>query len=235
MKKMTLMQHFSELRRRFLWCVLIFVLAFVAGWYVAPWIQEFLTGPLLVVWQDGALLYSGVSDGLMINFSLATLVALLVLLPVLLWHVWAFVAPGLKKNERHFIFPVLIMSPLLFLAGAVFAFYVLFPIIFEFFIKLNLDVFVPAVLLPTARGYLGFVIGLLKVFGIAFQLPLVMVLLNRIGVLQRALVQKMRRYAIVGIVVVAAVLTPPDVVSQICLALPMWLLFEAGIFFMRRD
>ncbi len=235
MKKMTLIQHFAELRRRFLWTVLFFVGAFVVGWVVAPWIQDFLTAPLLKVWQGGALLYGGLSDGLMITFSLATWFAVLVVLPVLLWHIWAFVAPGLKKAERNFIWPALVMSPVLFLLGAAFAFYVLFPIIFEFFVRLNLDSLVPSVLLPSARDYLVFVIGLLKVFGVAFQLPLVMVMLNRLGILPRDKVLKMRRYAIVIIVVIAAVLTPPDVVSQICLALPMWLLFEAGIFFMRRD
>ncbi len=145
-----------------------------------------------------------------------------------------FVAPGLKKNERQFIWPVLILSPILFLLGAGFAFYFLFPIVFKFFVELNQDTSVPNLLLPAARDYLSFAIGMLKVFGIAFQLPLVMVLLNRLGILPRASVIKMRRYALVFIVIVAAILTPPDVVSQILLALPLWFLFEASILFMRR-
>lgn len=235
MKQMTMMQHFSELRRRILWVALIFACAFVGGWYVAPALQEFLTAPLLSVWGEGALIYTGLTDGLMIQFSLATLFALVVIAPVVLWHVWAFVAPGLKKNERGFILPVLFMSPVLFLMGAAFAFWFLFPIVFEFFVELNMAAPVPSVLLPAARDYLSFAIGMLKVFGIAFQLPLVLVLLNRIGVLGRARVLKMRRYAIVLIVIVAAVLTPPDVVSQVLLALPMWALFEISILFMRRD
>lgn len=235
MKQMTLMQHFSELRRRILWTALIFACAFVCGWYVAPVLQEFLTAPLLSVWGEGALIYTGLTDGLMIQFSLATLFALVVIAPVVLWHVWAFVAPGLKKNERGFISPILIMSPILFLLGAAFAFYFLFPIVFKFFVELNQSAPVPAVLLPAARDYLTFAIGLLKVFGVAFQLPLVLVLLNRIGVLPRARVLKMRRYAIVFIVIAAAILTPPDIVSQILLALPMWALFEISILFMRRD
>ena len=235
MKQMTLMQHFSELRRRILWTALIFAFAFVCGWYVAPVLQEFLTAPLLSVWGEGALIYTGLTDGLMIQFSLATLFALVVIAPVVLWHVWAFVAPGLKKNERGFILPILIMSPILFLLGVAFAFYFLFPIVFKFFVELNRSAPVPAVLLPAARDYLTFAIGLLKVFGVAFQLPLVLVLLNRIGVLPRARVLKMRRYAIVFIVIAAAILTPPDIVSQILLALPMWALFEISILFMRRD
>lgn len=235
MKNMTLLQHFSELRRRMLWLALIFVLTFVGGWYVAPMIQEFLTRPLLNVWGQGSLLYTGLPDGLMIRFSLASLFALIVILPVVLWHAWAFVAPGLRKNEKKIIWPMLFASPILFLLGAGFAFYFLFPVVFRFFVELNQSAPVPSMLMPVARDYLSFAIGLLKVFGVAFQLPLVLVLLNKIGILSRSSVLKMRRYAIVLIVVVAAVLTPPDVVSQVMLALPMWALFEISILFMRRD
>lgn len=235
MKKMTLMQHFSELRRRILWTVLIFAVGFVAGWFVAPWMQEFLTAPLLRVWSDGTLLYTGLTDGLIIQLSLATMLALLITMPAALWHIWAFVAPGLKKTERNFIWPILVLSPVLFIVGAAFAFYILFPFAFKFFIELNAAAPVPIMMLPAAKDYLSFAVGLLKVFGVAFQLPLVLVLLNRLGILPRARVVKMRRYAIVFIVIAAAVLTPPDVVSQILLALPMWALFEASILFMRRD
>ena len=159
----------------------------------------------------------------------------MIVLPVALWHLWAFVAPGLKKNEKKLIWPILILSPILFLMGAAFAFYFLFPIAFKFFIDLNQTDTVPSVLLPVARDYLRFAIGLLKVFGVAFQLPLLLVLLNRIGVLKRQSVLKMRRYAIILIVIVAAILTPPDIVSQVLLAVPLWLLYEVSILFMRKD
>ncbi len=235
MKKMTLIQHFAELRSRILWTFAIFAAAFVGGWYVSPALQEFLSAPLMSVWPDGTMLYTGLTDALMIRLSLAGMFGLLVTMPAALWNVWAFVAPGLKKNERKIIWPMMIMSPVLFVLGAAFAFYILFPFAFKFFIELNESVSVPAVLMPAARDYLRFAIGLLKVFGVAFQLPLVLVLLNRIGVLPRARVVQMRRYAIVIIVVLAAVLTPPDIVSQILLALPMWALFEISILFMRRD
>ncbi len=111
----------------------------------------------------------------------------------------------------------MVLSPILFLTGAGFAFYVLFPVAFKFFIELNLASTVPAVIMPAMRDYLSFTIGLLKIFGIAFQLPLVLVLVNRIGI----------------IVVVVAILTPPDIVSQMLLALPMWGLFEISLLFMR--
>lgn len=235
MKKMTLVQHFSELRRRILWTALIFIVAFCVGIYISPWIQNLLTAPLLNVWPGGAVLYSGLADGMMIDLSLGLTFGLMIILPVAMWHIWAFVAPGLKNNERRFILPFLIMSPILFILGAAFAFYVLFPVVFKFFVELNLASPVPAIVMPAARDYLSFAIGLLKVFGVAFQLPLVMVLLNRVGVLGRGRVIKMRRYAIVAIAVVAAILTPPDIVSQILLAIPLWLLFEISILFMRRD
>ena len=235
MKKMTMMQHFAELRRRILWTFLIFVCALVFGWCVAPITQDFLTTPLIRVWPDGALLYSGLTDGLMIQLSLAFVVGLMIIIPVALWHIWAYVAPGLKQKERRFIFPIICLSPVLFLIGAGFAFYVLMPFVFRFFIELNESAPVPSLMLPMARDYLSFAIGLLKVFGVAFQLPLVMVMLNRLGILSRAKTVKMRRYAIVVIAIAAAVLTPPDVVSQILLALPLWALFEISICFMKRD
>ncbi len=234
MKKMTIMQHFSELRRRILWTVLFFLIAFGLGWFVAPFIQEFLTAPLLSVWDDAQLIYTGITDGLMIDLSLAMLVAIMFTTPFALYQIWAFVAPGLHKNERSFVLPIFIVSPVLFLCGAAFAFYVLFPTVFKFFIELNESAPVPAIIMPAARDYLSFAIGMLKVFGIAFQLPLIMVLLNRAGILSRARVVAMRRYAIIVIVIAAAVLTPPDVVSQILLALPMWALFEVSILFMKK-
>jgi len=234
MKKMTMMQHFAELRRRILWTFGFFALMFGLGWWVAPYLQEFLTSPLVAVWDDAQMLYTGITDGLMITLSLALLVAIMLTIPFALYQIWAFVAPGLHKNERRFVLPIFIISPLLFIAGAAFAFYALFPTVFRFFIELTESAPVPAIIMPAVRDYLGFTIGLLKVFGIAFQLPLVLVLLNRMGVLPREKAVKMRRYAIVGIVIVAAVLTPPDVVSQILLALPMWGLFELSILFMRK-
>lgn len=235
MKNMTMGQHFAELRRRILWCLVIFCVAFCVGLFIAPWMQDFLTRPLLSVWPNGTLLYTGLADGMMIQLSLALMFALVVILPVGLWHVWAYVSPGLRENERKFIWPILIMSPILFVLGAGFAFWVLFPVAFKFFVELNQTAPVPAVLMPAVRDYLGFAIGMLRIFGIAFQLPLVMVLLNRIGVLKRSRVIKMRRYAIVAIVVAAAILTPPDIVSQVLLALPMWALFEISVCFMKRD
>lgn len=231
--KQTLMQHFAELRRRVIWTMLVFSAAFGCGFFAAPYVREILLHPLMNVWPDGAMLYTRVTDGLFIELSLATLFAIFATLPVALWHLWAFAAPGLRESERRLVGPVLVMSPLLFVAGAAFAYFVLFPIVFRFFIGLNNAGSMPSLLMPAISDYLALVIGMLKMFGLAFQLPLVLVVLNRIGLLSRAAVVKARRYAIVGIFIIAAILTPPDVVSQILLALPLWALFEISILFMR--
>ena len=233
--KMTLVQHFTELRRRILWCALIFLCAFGLGWVVAPYIELFLTTPLLRVWDDAELLYTGISDGLVIQFSLATLVALVITVPCFMWHIWAYVAPGLHKNERQFLIPIFLLSPILFIMGGAFAFYVLLPVVFKFFLELSESALVPTVLLPAISGYLAFAIGMLKVFGIAFQMPLILVCLNRIGVLSKSAVIHSRRYVIIGIFIVAAMLTPPDIVSQVLWAVPMWLLFEISLLFMKKD
>ncbi|MCL2538662.1 MAG: twin-arginine translocase subunit TatC [Alphaproteobacteria bacterium] len=234
-KNMTLLQHFVELRRRVMWSLVWFAAAFGIGWFVAPALQEFLTRPLLSAWGDGIMLYTAVTDGLFIQFSLAGLFAIFATVPAVLWHIWGFVAPGLHAPERRFIGPVLIMSPILFLAGTAFAYYFLFPMVFAFFIHMNESAPVPAAFLPVASNYLYFVIDLLKIFGLAFQLPLVLILLNRVGILSRRAVIKSRRYAVVGAFIIAAILTPPDVISSIMLALPLWALFEASILFMKKE
>jgi sec-independent protein translocase protein TatC len=233
--KMTLLQHFSELRRRVLWLLLIFIVSFAAGWFIAPTAQEFLTRPLMNAFAGGEMIYTGLADGLMVQFNLATLFAMFATIPFGLWHIWAFVAPGLRGAEKKFIAPILILSPILFIVGAAFAFYVLFPVAFGFFVQLNQSAPVPTAFLPATKDYLSFSIGLLKVFGLAFQLPLVMVLLNRLGVFPRQVAVRSRRYAIVIIFVVAAILTPPDVVSQCLLAAPLLGLFELALLFMKVD
>ncbi len=233
--KMTLMQHLAELRRRILWCVLVFLFAFAFGWIISPFVESFLVNPLINIWQDATLIYTKLTDGLMIKFSLATLVALIITIPVVLWHIWAYVAPGLHKNEKQLLLPIFILSPLLFVVGAAFAFYFLFPFVFKFFLDISKTNNVPAVLLPAVKGYLVFSIDLLKVFGLAFQLPLILIAMNKIGILSKQTAIKCRKYVIMCIFVAAAVLTPPDIVSQILLAIPMLLLFEISLLFMHDD
>lgn len=233
--KMTLMQHFAELRRRILWIAVFFVVMFGVGWFLAPMLQSFLTQPLLNAWPEGKFIYTGLPDGLMISFSLSGLFALVLTIPFALSQIWAFVAPALHKKEKILILPIIIMSPVLFLMGAAFAFYVLFPPAFKYFIEINQASPVPNVVMPSVTQYLKLTIQFLKIFGLSFQLPLIMVLLNKIGVLSREFVIKSRRYAIVIIFLAAAILTPTvDIVSQLLLAIPLCALFEIAIWFMKK-
>ena len=229
------MTHLRELKSRLLWTAGTFLLFFVFGIFIAPIMQSVLLVPLIESWGDGTIIYTRMTDGLYIDLSLAALFAIFTTMPVLLYHLWRFVSPGLKKQEKQLMLPIMVMSPVLFLIGASFAYFVLLPLAFEFFIRMNYTAAMDSVLLPHARDYLTFVISILKAFGIAFQLPLVLIVLNRTGLLARDMVIKYRRYAIVGIFVLASVLTPPDVLSQIILALPLILLFELSILFMRKN
>ena len=227
--KMTLMQHFKELRNRVLWSLLFFVLAFVAGFYFSPMVQDFIMAPLMNVWKSGEMIYTGIEDALMIQFSLAGLFAMLASMPFVLYHLWKYVAPALKQNEKKIIVPLIIVSPLLFISGAAFAYFILLPMMFEFFISIGSD---SVKMLPNVKNYLSFSIDILKAFGLAFQFPLVLIILNRAKLLSRKSVLSLSRYIIVGIFILAAILTPPDIISQIALALPLVVLFALSLLFM---
>jgi len=233
--KAPIMTHLHELKSRLLWTSGLFFVFFITGIIAAPIMQQVLLLPLIDAWDAGTIIYTRMTDGLYIDLSLAALFAIFATIPVFFYHLWRFISPGLRPNEKQLILPIMMASPVLFLMGAAFAYFILLPLAFEFFIRLNYTSAMYSVLLPHARDYLTFVISILKAFGIAFQLPLVLIVLNRTGILARDTVIKYRRYAIVGIFVLAAVLTPPDVLSQIILALPLIILFELSILFMKKS
>ncbi|MDR1071667.1 MAG: twin-arginine translocase subunit TatC [Rickettsiales bacterium] len=229
MQKMTLMQHFRELKNRVIWSMLFFAVAFGVGFYFVPDLQAAVMTPLLDVWANPKMIYTGIADGLGIEFSLAGLFALLLSAPFWLWQTWRYVSPALKKDEKKIAVPILLLSPALFVAGAVFAYYILLPIMFRFF----LDIGVAGVeMMPNMKDYLSFSIEILKAFGLAFQLPLLLVLLNRAHVFSRGQILAACRYIVIAIFVVAAALTPPDIISQIALALPLCALFGLSFLFM---
>jgi sec-independent protein translocase protein TatC len=228
--KMTLMGHFRELKNRVVWSLLFFAAAFFVGLYFADFLQSIILAPLRDVWENPAMIYTGIADGLTIEFSLAGLFALLVSIPFFLWQLWKYIAPALKKNEKKMAVPLMVVSPVLFLAGASFAYFILFPIMFEFFISVGGT---DAAFMPNMKNYLSFSVDMLKAFGFAFQFPLILVILNRAGVVSRKQLLSVGRYVVVGIFAVAAILTPPDVVSQIALAAPLLLLFGASFVFMK--
>ncbi|MDR1826189.1 MAG: twin-arginine translocase subunit TatC [Rickettsiales bacterium] len=229
MQKMTLMQHFRELKRRVVWSLAFFCAAFAMGLFVADALQSIITAPLFDVWAEPTMIYTGIADGLAIQFSLAGLFALFISAPFVLYQVWRYVSPALKRDEKKIAVAVLLASPILFLSGASFAYFILLPIMFAFFLQIAPET---AAMMPNVKTYLVFSLDLLKAFGLAFQFPLILILLNRTGVLSKKQLASMGRYFIVGIFIVAAVLTPPDIVSQIALALPLVVLFGLSFLFM---
>ena len=229
MQKMTLTQHFRELRRRVIWSLVFFCAAFALGFFISDALQSAMTAPLFGVWNDPAMIYTGIADGLVVQFSLAGLFALFASAPFFLYQTWMYVSPALKKNERKMAVAILFASPMLFALGAAFAYFVLLPMMFAFFLDATTD---SAIMMPNVKTYLVFSTDLLKAFGLAFQFPLALVLLNRSGAVSKKEIVSFGRYFIVGIFIIAAILTPPDPVSQVALALPLTLLFGLSFLFM---
>lgn len=235
-KKMPLLEHLVELRRRLLYSVAGFIIAFLVCFYFAQDMFNFLAAPLADHFKDAAgrrFIYTDLTEPFFTNVKLAAFGALCVSFPVLAGQIWAFVAPGLYKNERQAFLPFLIATPFMFVMGAAFFYYVLLPYAITFFAGFE-QAAAPehlAVQMENKVGeYIGFVMTLIFAFGLCFELPVLLSLLARVGLVTSAGLKSKRRYAIVIVFLVAAVVTPPDVFSQVSLAVPILLLYEISIF-----
>ncbi len=227
--KAPLLDHLIELRRRLLWSVTALGVAFVGCLYVARPIFAFLVQPLLRAGQ-GKIIYTDIFEAFFVELKVALFAALMIAFPVLATQVWRFVAPGLYAQEKRAFLPFLLMTPILFTAGAAMAYYVAMPIALTYLLGYSGNVGgVEQEALPGVGNYLNFVTKFIFGFGVAFLLPVVLMLLERAGIVTRDQLKKGRRYAIVAIVAVAAVLTPPDILSQVLLAVPLYLLYEFAI------
>jgi len=224
-----LLDHLIELRRRLLWSVAALATAFFACLYFAEPIFAFLVQPLLAAGQ-GRIIYTDVFEAFFVNLKVAFFAAIMVAFPVLATQLWQFVAPGLYKNEKRALLPFLAMTPVLFLGGAALAYYVAMPVALRFLLGFQGDVGgVQQEALPGVGNYLNFVTKFLFGFGVAFLTPVLLMLLERAGIVTRAQLVAGRRYAIVGAFVISAVLTPPDILSQLLLAIPLVLLYELAL------
>ncbi|MDR0319479.1 MAG: twin-arginine translocase subunit TatC [Rickettsiales bacterium] len=232
--KMRFIEHIAELRARVLWCALFFAAAFAAGWVAAPSVRDFLLEPLAASWPDGTVMYSSLTAGLTVHLSLSVLTALVLSLPFFAYQAWRFARPALGKGEARVMLSVVWASPVFFALGAAFVYFFLMPVMFGFFVGFAESDNFASVLLPDMSGYVGLTLGLMKSFGLAFQFPVALVVMNRVGILERAPVVKARRFVWVGMFALAAVLTPPDIVSCVALAVPLILLFEGSLLFMKR-
>ncbi|GAL17822.1 twin-arginine translocation protein TatC [Vibrio maritimus] len=223
----TLIGHLLELRNRLLRSVAAILIAFIALVYFANDIYSFVAQPLLAVLPEGgAMIATDVAAPFFTPIKLTIVVAVFATVPYWLSQIWAFIAPGLYQNERRMLIPLIFGSAVLFYLGAGFAYYVVFPLAFAFFTSVAPE----SISIATdISSYLNFVLKLFFAFGLAFQIPIATLLLCWTGVSTPKSLASKRSHVIVGVFVVGMLLTPPDVISQTLLALPMWLLFEAGL------
>jgi len=223
----TLMSHLLELRNRLMKAMLGLLICFIPCAIYANDLFTLIAQPLLEKLPEGtSLIATSVVSPFMTPFKVAFYVGLFIAMPVVLYQIWAFVAPGLYRREKHFAVPLLVSSVFLFYAGAVFAYFAVFPVMFSYLVGTAPT---GVSYMPDMASYLDFVLTLFFAFGIAFEMPVAVVLLVLTGLVKVDTLGKNRGYVIIGIFVVAAFLTPPDAISQTIMAVPMYLLYEGGL------
>lgn len=226
-KSGSLMSHLFELRDRVVRMVLAVLVNFLALFYWANDIYSYLAAPLTRHLPEGSTMIAiDVASPFLTPFKLVLMLSVFLAMPVILYQFWAFVAPGLYKNEKRIAGPLLVSSIFLFYAGMAFAYYIVFPLVFGFFTSIGPEM----VIISTDIGrYLDFVLALFFGFGIAFEVPIATIILVAIGFTTPDKLAEKRPYIIVGAFIGGMFLTPPDIISQVLLAIPIWLLFEAGV------
>ena len=228
----TFISHLVELRDRLLRSLLAIALAFLVlffAWPGASAIYDILALPLMNALPEGTkMIATGVVAPFLVPVKITAMVALIVALPYVLWQAWAFIAPGLYQHEKRIALPLVFTSTVLFLAGIAFCYFFVFGRVFAFINEFAPKSITPA---PDIENYLNFVLTMFVAFGITFEIPVIVMVMVRTGIIGVTKLKEVRPYVIVGNFIVAAILTPPDVVSQFMLAIPMCLLYELGILF----
>lgn len=235
--KAPLLEHLLELRSRLLKCAAAIALCFAVCFYFSKELFSVIVHPLVVAGQ-GRIIYTKLYEAFFTEVKVAFFAAMMLAFPILANQLWQFVAPGLYRNEKRAFLPFLLMTPVLFAAGAALAYFVAMPTAFHFLLSYQGDLGgIKQEALPAVGDYLSFAMQFIFGFGLSFLLPVLLMLLERAGIVSRAQLKSGRRYAIVGAFAIAAVLTPPDVVSQLMLAVPLIILYELsliGIWFTER-
>lgn len=223
-----LMSHLIELRTRLLRAISAILVVFLALIYFSNHIYEFVSAPLIDRLPEGAtMIATDVASPFFTPLKLTLIASVFVAVPFILYQVWAFVAPGLYKHEKRLVMPLMFSSSLLFYCGVAFAYYVVFPLVFGFFTAISLG---GVEFATDISSYLDFVLALFLAFGIAFEVPVAIILLCWTGATDVQTLKKKRPYIVVAAFVIGMLLTPPDIISQTLLAIPMCILFEFGLF-----
>ncbi len=226
-KEQPLISHLIELRQRVMRIVLFVLVIFAGLFYFANDLYAYLSAPLTALLPEGtSMIATDVTSPFFAPFKLALVLAVFIGIPYILHQIWSFIAPGLYENEKHLAIPLLISSIVLFYAGIAFAYYVVFPLVFGFFTSVGPE---NVAVMTDISSYLNFVLKLFFAFGVVFEIPIATLLLIWSGATTAESLGQKRAYVIVGCFVVGMLLTPPDIISQSLLALPMWLLFEVGL------
>lgn len=231
-----LIDHLVELRGRLVRCVIALAIGFAIGLYYADDVYGFLVRPLEAAFPpgEGKLIYTQLYEAFVVELKVAFFAGFFMTFPIIANQLWAFVAPGMYANEKKAFLPFLFATPVLFTAGAALAYYIVMPTAFKWFIGFEgVTGGVPLEALPAAGSYLSLVMQFILAFGISFLLPVLLLLLNRAGIVSREQLAGARRYVIVAVVAVAAIITPPDPGSQLLLAVPLLILFEGSLLIMR--
>lgn len=232
--------HLVELRKRLLWSFLAMIAGTIICYLNVKPIYGFLVAPLAQAMgpeSTGRLIYTGLTEAFFTYMKVAFFAGIFLTFPILAMQLWKFVAPGLYKNEKNAFLPYLIATPFLFFMGGAFVYYIVLPMAWPFFLSFqsgSTETILPIQLEARVGEYLDLVMLLIFAFGLCFQMPVVLTLLGRAGIITAEMMKKFRRYAIVIIFVIAAIITPPDVISQIALAIPMMLLYELSIFLVKK-
>ncbi|MEO1917538.1 MAG: twin-arginine translocase subunit TatC [Candidatus Thioglobus sp.] len=228
-EEMTFVQHLVELRDILLHSVIAILVIFIGLFPFANEVYGFIAAPIIsVLPQDTNIIAIGVISPFLTPLKMALIMAVYLAMPYLLYQIWKFIAPALYKHEKQMVVPLIVSSTILFYAGILFSFYVVFPVIFGFLSSVG-----PSVVdfTPDIQYYLDFVLKVSFAFGVAFEVPIATILLIMFGITTVEKLKNNRPYVIIGAFILGMLLTPPDIISQVLIAIPMWLLFEAGLIF----